>query len=161
MKKKYKTSQLIMLWLLPIIVIGGFFYPYLGYVVMAMMVFLLVMSYFKNRYWCWNFCPRGAFLDLVVSPLSRNEKIPRLFFNKKFRLLVLIVVMAGLILRLVSAGGSIKAIGLIFVSMCLVTTIAALVLGLFFSKRAWCSFCPMGYLQEEMHRFGKSKKRPS
>jgi polyferredoxin len=97
----------------------------------------------------------------VVSPLSRNEKIPRLFFNKKFRLLVLIVVMAGLILRLVSAGGSIKAIGLIFVSMCLVTTIAALVLGLFFSKRAWCSFCPMGYLQEEMHRFGKSKKRPS
>jgi polyferredoxin len=157
-KKKYKKSQLIMLWLLPLIIIGGLFYPYLGYLVIAMMTFLLVISFFKKRYWCWNLCPRGAFLDLVVGPLSSNKTIPKFFFNKKFRLIVLVMMMAFLIIRILATGGNPKAVGLIFVSMCLVTTIIALVLGLFFSKRAWCSVCPMGFLQEQIHRLNKNKK---
>lgn len=144
-----------MIWLLPLIVIGGLFYPVLGYMVIAMMVFLLSLSFFKKRYWCWNLCPRGAFLDLIIGPLSRNKKIPGVFFKRKFRLVVLIVLMASLLVRVSLASGP-AAVGLIFVTMCLVSTIIASVLGLFFSKRAWCAACPMGFLQEEIHNLNKS-----
>jgi len=61
--KKYKKSQLIMLWVLPLIVIGGLFYFYLGYLVIAMMTFLLIISlalglFFSKRVWC-STCPMG------------------------------------------------------------------------------------------------------
>jgi len=61
--KKYKKSQLIMLWVLPLIVIGGLFYFYLGYLVIAMMTFLLIISlalglFFSKRAWCFT-CPMG------------------------------------------------------------------------------------------------------
>ena len=72
-----KKAQLITIWLLPLIVIGGFYYPLLGYMVVAMMAFLLVLSYFKKRYWCWNICPRGAFLDIVMSKLTLNKRISK------------------------------------------------------------------------------------
>lgn len=45
-----KKSQLIMVWLSPLIVIGALFYPILGYPVVAMMVFLTTLSFFKGRY---------------------------------------------------------------------------------------------------------------
>jgi len=34
--KGYKRSQLVMVWLLPLIIIGGLFYPLLGYLVFFM-----------------------------------------------------------------------------------------------------------------------------
>jgi polyferredoxin len=157
--RKYKKSQLIMLWLLPLIVIGGLFNNYLGYLVIAMMTFLLILAFFKKRYWCWNLCPRGAFLDLVVGPLSKNKKIPKFFFDNRFRIAVFAALISFLVIRILSTGGNLKAIGLIFVSMCLVTTILAFIMGLFFSKRAWCSLCPMGFLQEQIHNLNKTKKK--
>ncbi|HDZ76573.1 MAG TPA: 4Fe-4S binding protein [Candidatus Omnitrophica bacterium] len=76
-----KKSQIIMIWLLPLIVIGGLFNPMLGYLVLAMMIFLLTLSFFKGRYWCWNLCPRGSFLDIVLSKISVNKALPGFFLK--------------------------------------------------------------------------------
>jgi len=152
----HKKSQLIMVWLLPLIVIGGLFVPILGYLVVGMMAFLITMSFFKGRYWCWHLCPRGAFLDLGMSKLSPGKSLPRLFTKQGFRWMIVVLFMTFLAYRIVQSGGDLIAMGSIFVSMCLITTIIAIILALLMRHRAWCAICPMGTLQEKI---GKSRKK--
>ena len=144
-----------MVWFLPLVVIGGFFYPILGYLVLIAILFMLILSIFKPRFWCWNFCPRGSFLDLGLSKISRNKSIPKIFTREWFRWMVFVLIMGTFILRISQTGGSIRLIGLVFVIMCLISTIIATILGIATKHRAWCVICPMGLLQEKI---GKIKK---
>lgn len=153
---KYKLSQMIMVWFLPLIVIGGLFWPWLGYLVGGMFLFFLTLSYFKARYWCGNLCPRGSFLDIVLSRISFNRPIPTLFKNQWFRWLVFVTLMGFLTVRIISVWPSGFAIGGVFVGMCVLTTIVAVILGIATRHRAWCMICPMGNLQEQI---GKIKKK--
>jgi polyferredoxin len=145
-----KKSQWVMVWLLPVIVIGGIFYPLLGFLVLAMMATLLITSVFAGRYWCWNLCPRGAFLDIVMSRLSLNRLFPGILVKDWFRFLILVLLMGFLSWRLLSSGWNPVAVGAVFVIMCLATTVIAIFLGIFTRHRAWCVICPMGFLQEKI-----------
>lgn len=145
-----KKAQLIMVWFLPLVVIGGFFYPMLGYLVLLAILSMLILSIFKARYWCWNFCPRGSFLDLGLSKISRNKAIPRVFIKPWFRWTLFVLIMSSFTFQIIRTGGSIGAIGLIFVIMCAVSTIIAIILGIATKHRAWCMICPMGLLQEKI-----------
>ncbi len=146
-----------MVWFLPLIVIGGLFYPILGYLVVAMMAFFLSLSFFKGRFWCWNLCPRGAFLDLGMAKISPNKPTPKVFSRLWFRWLILGLLMSFLAYRIAVSGGSLMAIGAIFVSVCLMTTIIAIILALIFKSRGWCAICPMGTLQEQIGRLNPNK----
>lgn len=150
-----KKTQLLMIWFLPLIVIGGLFYPLLGYLVLAMMAVFLTLAFFRGRYWCWNLCPRGAFLDLVVSRASLGRPLPRVFLKQWFRWLVFFLFIAYLIFRLIQAGGNLIAIGAVFVGMCVLTTVIAVILGMTGKHRGWCVICPMGTLQAGIARMGK------
>ena len=141
-----------MVWFLPLVVIGGFFYPMLGYFVLGAILFMLVLSIFKARYWCWNFCPRGSYLDLVLSKISRNKAIPKIFTKEWFRWLLFVLIMSSFTFQTIKAGGSIKAIGLVFVIMCAVSTVIATILGIVTKHRSWCTICPMGLLQEKINK---------
>jgi polyferredoxin len=151
-----KKSQRIMVWLLPIIVIGGLFEPLLGYLVVAMMAFFISLSFFKGRYWCWNLCPRGAFLDIVLSKVSLKRSIPKSFSKQWLRWLIFILFLGFLIYRIIHTGGSLIAIGAVFVTMCIFTTVISIVLGIITRHRGWCAICPMGTLQENI---GKARKK--
>ncbi|MFH1772113.1 MAG: 4Fe-4S binding protein [Candidatus Omnitrophota bacterium] len=150
-----KKVQSFTVWLLPLIVIGGLFQPLLGYLVIAMMAALLVLSYFKRRYWCWNICPRGAFLDIVLSKFSLNKPPPKLFAKQWFRWSMVILFSATLVLRLVSTGGNLIAIGAVFVAICLLTTIISIAIGIPTKHRGWCMICPMGTLQEKINKISE------
>ncbi len=152
-----KKSQLIMVWLLPLIVIGGVFIPWLGYLVLAMMVFFLTLSFLKGRYWCWNLCPRGAFLDIVMSKLSLNKPVPRIFTRQWFRWLVFVVFIGFFVFRLNATGGDLILIGGVFVATCIVTTIISIILGIITRHRGWCVICPMGTLQDKLGRLSRRK----
>lgn len=154
-----KKSQFIMIWFLPLIVIGGLFIPVLGYLVVAMMVFFLVLSVFKGRFWCWNLCPRGAFLDIVLSKISRNRPVPKIFAKQWFRWLIFAAFVSFLIYRIISAGGNFIAIGAVFVGMCLLTTLIAIALGIATKYRSWCAICPMGTLQQKISTTARSSQK--
>jgi len=145
-----------MIWFLPLIVIGGLFMPILGYLVVAMMAFFIILSFFKGRYWCWHLCPRGAFLDIVMSRLSPNKAVPRIFTKQWFRWLIFILFIVFLVLRISNTGGNLIAIGSVFVGMCLLTTVLSIILGVTIRHRSWCAICPMGTLQEKLGRVGKT-----
>jgi len=63
------------------------------------------------------------------------------------------------VFRIARTGGDWIAIGSVFVMMCLLTTVIAVILGLFSKERAWCAMCPMGKLQEEIGKIGNSRKK--
>ena len=154
-----KKTQKIMIWFLPLIVIGGLFYPFLGYLVVAMMATFLTLAFFKGRYWCWNFCPRGAFLDIVLSKVSLNKPLPKSFVKQWFRWLIFILFMSFIILRIIHTGGNLIAIGSVFVVMCIFTTIISIVLGVLTKHRGWCMICPMGTLQEKIGKISSHKMK--
>ncbi|MDD5355736.1 MAG: 4Fe-4S binding protein, partial [Candidatus Omnitrophica bacterium] len=134
-----KKAQSLTIWLLPLILFGGLLNPALGYLVVAMMAFFLTLSFFKGRYWCWNLCPRGAFLDIALSKFSLNRFIPRIFLKQWFRWSVFTLFAAFLVFRLVNSGGEWLVIGSIFVSMCILTTAISVILGVFTRHRGWCT----------------------
>ena len=150
-----KKTQLIMLWFLPLILIGGLFYPELGYLALLMMAALVILSFFAGRYWCWNLCPRGAFLDIAVSKVSPNRPAPALFAKGWFRWSVFFLLVFFVGLRVIHSGWNLLIIGAIFVSSCLLTTVISVILGIFIRHRAWCMICPMGLLQEKIGKIRK------
>ncbi|MBG0742424.1 MAG: 4Fe-4S binding protein [Cylindrospermopsis raciborskii KL1] len=155
-KHREKRSQWIMIWLYPLIAIGGLFYPLLGYLMLVMMVFLLIYSYFKSRYWCGNLCPRGAFLDIFMPHVTLNRSYPRIITRRWFRWGIFGLFMSIFVARMMATGGNLVAIGGIFVSMCVVTSLIAIPLGIVTRPRAWCAFCPMGTLQETLGKLGQN-----
>ncbi|MBF0385704.1 MAG: 4Fe-4S binding protein [Candidatus Omnitrophica bacterium] len=80
-----KIIRYVMIWFLPLIVIGGLFFPYLGFLVLGMMLFFLPLSFYKGRYWCSNVCPRGSFLDIILAKISLNRPFPKVFVKQPFR----------------------------------------------------------------------------
>jgi len=154
-----KKSQLIMVWFLPLIVIGGLFFPVLGYLVLGMMAFFLPLAFFKGRFWCWNLCPRGAFLDTIMPRFSLSRNVPRIFTRQWFRWLVFVLFLGFLIWRIIGTGGDLISIGIVFVSVCILTTLISIILGVFTRPRGWCAICPMGTLQQKVGQIGSSKKQ--
>ncbi|MFP4296348.1 MAG: 4Fe-4S binding protein [Spirulinaceae cyanobacterium] len=152
---KGKPTQWAMIWLFPLIAIGGLFYPILGYLMLGMMVFLISISYFKGRFWCGNLCPRGSFLDIIMAKFTLNRPWPRFFNRKWFRWFVFGIFMSIFISRMVAAWGDWMAVGGIFVSMCIVTSLIAIPLAIITRPRAWCAVCPMGTLQENLGKMGR------
>lgn len=149
-------------WLaVPVIAVGGLFYPWLGFAVIGIMVSLMVMSLFRGKYWCGNFCPHGSMFDTVLVRVSAMRRIPALFRAPalKWGFFVFFMVMFGV--RLVGAFGRLgepgfpDRLGMVFVRQYLIfPTILGVVLALFINPRTWCSFCPMGTIQEVMYRVG-------
>jgi ferredoxin-type protein NapH len=152
-----KKTQKVMVWFLPLIVIGGLFYPLLGYLVVAMMAIFLTLSFFKGRYWCWNLCPRGAFLDGVLSKVSANKSLPRVFVRPWFRWFVFVLLISFLAIRIGGTGGNLIAVGAVFVGMCVLTTVISVILGVITKHRGWCVICPMGTLQDKISKISRSR----
>jgi len=153
-----KKTQAIMIWFLPLIVIGGLLYPLLGYFVVAMMAFFLTLSISRGRYWCWNLCPRGAFLDIVISKVSINRPLPRSFGKQWFRWLIFVLFLGFLIFRIIRTGGNLIAIGAVFVGICMLTTVISIILGVITKHRGWCAICPMGMLQDKISKISAQKR---
>lgn len=134
-----------------IVSIGGIFYPKLGFFLPVVFATLLVTGFFKGRWFCGNLCPRGSFNDFWLSKLSMKKGIPRVFRSMWLRVPVVVAMMGFMVYRIVSTEPLVDKIGMVFVTMCLITTALAALLGVYFSPRAWCSFCPMGTIQSKMN----------
>lgn len=142
--KKRATLQRYTSAALPVVLLGGWFYPPLGFFLLVCMAGAMGIAFFKGRLWCDWMCPRGSFYDLFLNRFSRNATIPAFFRTKWFRTSVLSVLFSVLGAQVYMSWGNTEAVGLAFVTVLTVTTTAGMVLGAFFQQRAWCHVCPMG-----------------
>lgn len=161
--KKYPKGVQAFVWLVFLtIAIGGLFYPILGMAVLFFMIVLMITSYYNGRYWCGNLCPRGNFTDNVVKRFSRNMKMPDLFWKNWFRNGFFIFFMGMFFIRMYiafsSTGNVFLKMGYMFVNLCLITAGIALVLGVIYAPRSWCAFCPMGTMQNYIHKLNPKNK---
>lgn len=67
-----------------LLLLGGWFYPPLGYFMIVCMVMAMGIGAIKGRHWCDWTCPRGSFWDTFLGRFSRNVKAPSLFRSLPF-----------------------------------------------------------------------------
>ncbi|MDK2822078.1 MAG: hypothetical protein PWP31_2043 [Clostridia bacterium] len=147
MKKLNKYNK----WYWPILMIfilaGLFYNPAIGLFALICMISPIIVGISKGRMWCGRFCPRGSFLDQILSKVGNpNRKIPKLFKNPLTRWVIFILLMSYMGYNVYLTGGNIFGIGRVLFKMVLITTIAGIVLGYFYNVRSWCKICPMGSL---------------
>jgi len=130
-----------------IVSIGGIFYPKLGYFLLLVFATLMIIAPFRGRWFCGNLCPRGSFVDFWLAPISRRVEIPSILKSMKIRVPIFIMLMGFMIFRIIGTNGIVDKIGMVLVTICILTTSIAILFGVLFAPRAWCSFCPMGTLQ--------------
>jgi len=133
-----------------IVSIGGIFYPKLGYFLLLVFASLMIIAPFRGRWFCGNLCPRGSFVDFWLAPLSRKLRIPPLFRSMWLRVPIFFALMGFMIFRVIQTEGIVDKIGMVFVTLCILTTSIAILFGVIIAPRTWCSFCPMGTLQRAM-----------
>jgi len=148
-KNKINKRNIIQWLLLPIvfIVIGlGWKYTWLGFSVPLVMFFGVVGAFLNGRYVCGNLCPRGAFFDRLITPISPQRPLPSFFRSMTLRWAILILLISLMIYRLSQNPYSLEHWGRVFWLMCTTTTLLGVVLALFIRARTWCAFCPIGTL---------------
>ncbi|MFC1523210.1 4Fe-4S binding protein [Thermodesulfobacteriota bacterium] len=152
---KRQKMQWILLWIVVITIGLGWKYPLLGYSVPVVMITGMVVSIFRGRYVCGNLCPRGSFLDRIISQFSPMKEIPGFFRGMVFRWVVFSLLMGFMLYRGLQSPTDIANWGHVFWTMCVVTTLLAIFLATFINARSWCAFCPIGTVQNV---FGGSKE---
>ncbi len=138
-------------WLgLPLVVIGGWFYPKLGFFLLACMIGAVGVAIYKGRAWCDWMCPRGSFYDLFLQKISKNKEIPAFFKKKGFRIFMLGMLLSILGIQIYLAWGNMDGIGIAMVRLLTITTTIGIVLGIIYQQRIWCHICPMGTIANWM-----------
>ncbi len=143
MNKKIKSN---LFYILLVYLAVGFIYPAIGMIALICMVAPVIIAPSKGRYWCGNYCPRGNFYDNVVSRMSNQKSIPRVFRSKGMRLFSVVFIMTVFSFQMYYAWGNLSEMGAVFLRIIFATTVVGVVLGLLYHRRTWCSFCPMGTL---------------
>lgn len=129
--------------------IGGLYYPKLGLLVLPVIVFLIITSFFTGRFWCGNICSHGSLFDNIFKNFSLRKGIPNFLKTKTASLIIFtffIFQIGRRLFNLKSHFGKITLLdrlGFIFVITYLVVTIVGGIAAVFFSPRSWCQVCPM------------------
>lgn len=97
-----------------------------------------------KRGWCRYVCPRGLLYDQYFSRNSSKRYTPKLVLKTWFRIAIVILVFSVLGLGVYRNIGSLENWGITLHRMIIITTLVGVLLGLRYSCRTWCCFCPMG-----------------
>ena len=149
-RRKRRILQWSLLSVVLVTISLGWKFPFLGFSVPVVMIAGILISLFRGRMVCGNFCPRGSFFDRIVSSFSQKTSVPPLLRDMRFRWSMFALLMGFMVFRLAQNPLSLAHWGHVFWVMCVVTTALGLVLGIVYHPRTWCAFCPMGTLQNAL-----------
>jgi NAD(P)H-flavin reductase/NAD-dependent dihydropyrimidine dehydrogenase PreA subunit len=152
-------------WIFTLVVaFGGLYEPKLGLLVILVILGLLMTSFFTGRFWCGNVCAHGSLYDKVLLKFSLNKKIPKFFRSKIVMVLFFLWFGAKITFKIIKIFSTFSGmmfwdkLGFVFVSSYIMVLIIGVPIGLIFSPRAWCRFCPMGTMQRLSYKLGKVLK---
>lgn len=133
-------------WILLIYLVVGYFYPVIGFLALICMIAPVSFALRRGRWWCGNACPRGSFYDRILSRYSPHRPIPAFVRSRGFRIFMVMFIFAMFGIQMYHAWGDWNAMGKVFWTIILITTIVGIILSFIYAPRTWCSFCPMGTL---------------
>ena len=142
--KHRRVKQLLMAIVFIFVLLGGWFYPLLGYFIPACMLIGIGIALSKGRKWCDWYCPRGSFWDIMIEPFSRKKEIPGFIKSLPIRIGVVVLLMTLMSIQIIRRWPDPYSIGAFFVTMLTVTTALGVIAALLFHQRIWCYVCPIG-----------------
>ncbi len=142
-----RATQWIILSVVIVTLALGWWIPWFGFSVPLVMITGMVGSFFRGRYVCGNLCPRGAFYDRLMAPISRRRAVPKWIRSPGFRWTIFTLLMGFMVYRVLLNPTDPLHWGRVFWTMCLVTTAIGIPLAILIHPRTWCSFCPIGTVQ--------------
>jgi polyferredoxin len=123
-----------------IVIVGGWFYPLLGYFVPICMIGGIAFG----RKWCDWYCPRGSFFETVISRISPNKLIPAVFKSLPMRIGMLTVFMSIITVQTIRLWPDPYRIGRVFWVLFAISSSVSIILAVIYHPRVWCCFCPVG-----------------
>lgn len=151
-RKWRKVTQWLSLPFLVMVIIGGYYWPYLGMIAVGLIAVFLLISTFRGRLYCGWVCPMGAFHERVLTLFSIKKGMPSFIKQSWFRWLLFAGMMSFLGYQLYMTGGHELKVASVFRMMWIISTAAAISIGIFFKPRSWCKICPMGSMLGIMGR---------
>lgn len=133
-------------WILLVYLVVGYFYPVTGFLAVVCMIAPVAFAVRKGRWWCGNACPRGSLYDRILAKYSPHRPIPSFVRTRGFRLFMVLFIFTMFGIQMYAARGDWNAMGRVFWTIILITTIVGITLSFIYAPRTWCSFCPMGTL---------------
>lgn len=140
----FNKLQPYLYWIMLAFLAVGYFYPAIGVLALICMLAPVAVAAWRGRYWCGNWCPRGSFYDHVLSRISPHRPAPRLLKSRAWRLFMVLFILTVFTVQMYFAWGRAAAVGLVFIRLIVLTTLAGMILAVFYHERTWCNFCPMG-----------------
>ncbi len=111
------------------------------------MILPLVQSLRGNgKIHCSHYCPRGSLFGKFLSKISFRNSLPRFMQTILFRNIMLGTMITLMTVSIMHDHSSLAAIGFILFRFVVATSIAGILLGIFYQPRSWCQVCPMGHL---------------
>ena len=144
LEKKRNRKLYFMAGIFLAVLIGGWFWPLLGYFIPLCMLLGIGIGVWRGRKWCDWYCPRGSFFDSLIKPISPKKEISLFFKGLPLRIGMLSFLMLMMTIQIIKRWPDPYKIGMFFVILLTVTTIVGLILALIFHQRTWCCFCPIG-----------------
>lgn len=137
-------------WIITILWMGiaNFWHPFGLYGLVCMFTPIVIALSGRGKMSCARICPRGSFIGVVTRPFkSFSLKRPPVFNKRGFKFLLWSLMMGSFIglMIWVIPSGDIGRIGYTILVFMEVATGIALLFGILFTPRSWCSVCPMGF----------------
>lgn len=142
----FPTKGYALYWIILAYLVAGYFYPIIGLLALICMIAPVAFAVRRGRWWCGNACPRGSLYDRLLAKYSPHRPIPKFVRTFGFRLFMVMFIFTMFGVQMYFAWGDWNAMGRVFWTIILVTTIVGVTLSFIFAPRTWCSFCPMGTL---------------
>ncbi len=90
-----------MILLLPLVIIGGYFCPRIGFTVLGLITLFMILSRTSEAdFICGWLCPMGAFHERFLAKISFHRPVPQLFKTSWFRWVVFAIMMGFMLSRL-------------------------------------------------------------
>ena len=156
-KKKWIGSLQGWSWIIAVsyIVTANIWHPFglFGFVCMFTPIIIALSG--RGKMHCARVCPRGSLLGVVNKKLSRRLPRPAFFGERRFKTAVWAVMMGSfaVILIIFIPKKDVYALGNAVLIFMETATVLALITGIIFSPRMWCTICPMGFTTENIKKF--------
>jgi hypothetical protein len=141
--------------------IANLWHPFGLYGLVCMFTPIIIALTGRGKMSCARICPRGSFIGLFARPFAFIKlKRPVLFDKRGFKFSLWALMMGtfiGLMVWVVPSG-NIDLIGYTILVFMEVATALALLTGILFTPRTWCTFCPMGFTTANIRALLRKRK---
>jgi hypothetical protein len=129
---------------------ANFWHPFGLYGLVCMFTPIIIALAGRSKQHCARVCPRGSFLGFFLRKVSLGLKKPAFMRRRWFRWALWGAMMGSFFVMLVITIATVRqdfiaVLGWRILIFMEIATGLAIVFGILFTPRAWCTVCPMGF----------------